>query len=94
MADEESILQKHVGSQASLRGTAFESGGCINNALRINTDAGTFFLKWQVGIPAEMFEKEAEGLRRLEAAGRAAPLAASGIQVPGFRARCPDHQLR
>ena len=78
----ESILQKHVGSDARLLSTSFESGGCINNTLRLNTRSGNYFIKWQVGIPSDMFEKEAEGLRRLEKAGnlRIPHVIASGVE--------------
>jgi len=41
------------------------SGGCINNAMVVDTDQGQFFLKWHSTIPADMFEKEARGLQLL-----------------------------
>jgi len=40
-------------------------GGCINRAIKIDTSAGEFFLKWNPNAPADMFYKEAEGLREL-----------------------------
>lgn len=41
-------------------------GGCVNNGLRVHTDAGSsFFLKWNASAPVEMFVREAEGLARL-----------------------------
>jgi len=43
-------------------GTTFKSGGCINNALKIKTSDGDYFVKWQKGIPEDMFEKESTGL--------------------------------
>jgi len=43
------------------------SGGCINNAVVVDTDQGQFFLKWHSAIPADMFEKEARGLQLLAA---------------------------
>ena len=78
----ESILQKHIGSDARLLSTSFELGGCINNTLRLNTSSGNYFIKWQVGIPSDMFEKEAEGLRRLGKAGnlRIPHVIASGVE--------------
>ena len=45
--------------------TTFTSGGCINNTLKLNTSHGDFFLKWQSGIPDDMFQKEARGLKIL-----------------------------
>ena len=43
-------------------------GGCIANATRVETGAGTFFLKWGKGEVAETFAAEAEGLRALRKA--------------------------
>lgn len=41
-------------------------GGCINNGSRIRChDGGTFFLKTNASAPADMFEREAEGLKEL-----------------------------
>ncbi|MDZ7606980.1 MAG: fructosamine kinase family protein [Cyclobacteriaceae bacterium] len=53
------------------------SGGCINNAVVVDTDQGQFFLKWHSAIPADMFEKEAMGLQLL-----AEP---NIIKIPGVR---------
>ena len=50
-------------------------GGCINQAARIDTEAGTFFVKWSAAAPPDLFEREAEGLRELERAG-------SGLKIP------------
>lgn len=48
---------------AERRGVA---GGCINNGLRIKTDKDSwFFLKTNNDAPADMFEREAEGLAAL-----------------------------
>ena len=38
------------------------SGGCINNASKIITNCGTFFLKWNKTAADKMFEVEAKGL--------------------------------
>jgi len=40
-------------------------GGCINNASRIETNAGEFFLKWNARCASDMFEREAEGMEEL-----------------------------
>jgi protein-ribulosamine 3-kinase len=45
------------------------SGGCIHEAARLVTTAGTFFAKWNAGCAADLFEREAEGLEALRAAG-------------------------
>ncbi len=64
----ESILEESLGRSVKLKGTQFKSGGCINNALKLNTSEGDYFLKWQSGIPEDMFGKEAKGLELLQSA--------------------------
>lgn len=43
-------------------------GGCVSDALRVETDGGAVFLKYDGGAPAGMFEVEAAGLRELATA--------------------------
>ncbi len=46
------------------------SGGCINQAEKITTSEGVFFLKWNDAFKyPEMFEAEAKGLKLLKDAG-------------------------
>ncbi len=40
-------------------------GGCINNALKLSTSEGEFFLKWNSNAPKDMFGKEAAGLTEM-----------------------------
>ena len=61
----EAVLEEVFGTSISMKSTAFKSGGCINNALKLITSEGDYFLKWQTGIPDDMFQKEAEGLKLL-----------------------------
>ena len=65
----EAIVQDALGKSIKVLSTNFESGGCINNTLKLNTSEGAFFLKWQSGIPEDMFMKEAKGLKLLAQAG-------------------------
>jgi protein-ribulosamine 3-kinase len=44
-------------------------GGCIHHALRLETSAGRFFAKWSAEAPADVFLREADGLRALADAG-------------------------
>jgi fructosamine-3-kinase len=44
-------------------------GGDINQALRAETAAGSFFVKYNTASPPRMFEREAEGLAALAGAG-------------------------
>ncbi len=55
------------------------SGGSINEAVRLRTTAGDFFLKWHPGMGSEIFRMEVEGLEAL-AASRT-------VTVPGVVAR-------
>ena len=43
-------------------------GGCINNASKIETTIGIFFLKWNEKCEADIFIREAEGLQELKRA--------------------------
>jgi fructosamine-3-kinase len=47
------------------------SGGSINRAAKISTNRGDLFLKWNNSAPDDFFEKEADGLKRLDSAGTA-----------------------
>jgi fructosamine-3-kinase len=40
-------------------------GGCINNAVKIITSDGEYFLKWNASAPHDMFLREAEGLTEM-----------------------------
>jgi fructosamine-3-kinase len=51
------------------------SGGCINQAVKLTTNRGTFFAKWSANAPANQFVGEAEALREL---GKASTL----LQIP------------
>lgn len=50
------------GSAVQLTNPGAVGGGCINNALQLNTSVGTFFLKCNASAPRDMFAKEAAGL--------------------------------
>jgi len=65
----EAVLEAATGKPLKVKSTQFKSGGCINNALKLSTSQGDFFLKWQSGIPEDMFQMEAEGLKLLSKAG-------------------------
>lgn len=58
------------------------SGGSINRAYRLVTEAGVFFCKWNPGGPEDMFEREREGLEALAGAG-------SGLRIPAVVALSP-----
>lgn len=41
-------------------------GGCINNAIKINTNKGDFFVKWNTNSKANRFQSEYNGLKVLK----------------------------
>jgi len=55
-------LSGTYGSAVKLINSGSVGGGCINNALKLSTSAGNFFLKWNASAPRDMFAKEAAGL--------------------------------
>ncbi len=77
----QSLLENRLG----LRVTAVEpvSGGCIATSFRVDTEAGSRFVKTGEGNVAESLKAEADGLRHLGAAE-------SGLLVPGVHAMHAD----
>ena len=71
-----SILKKHAGQEVKINSISPVSGGDINEAFRLKTNAGDYFLKINddVRFPG-MFEKEARGLELLSKH--------TGLTVPG-----------
>ncbi len=59
------ILQKHIASNVEMLETKPIEGGCINNAQRISTIKGDFFIKWNADVSPDVFEKESLGLELL-----------------------------
>lgn len=82
-------LKPHL--DGSIAGTAAVGGGCIANACRVETDAGTaYFLKWGGTEVARTFPGEAAGLEALGAADHPlrvpelVTVAADDEDAPGF----------
>jgi len=61
----ENILQESLKGNVVLKNSSSVSGGCINNAVKLVTNHGEYFLKWNKDISEDMFEKEAKGLALL-----------------------------
>ena len=57
-----SILFSKKGEGVTILDMQPVSGGCINNASKIITNCGTFFLKWNKTANDKMFEVEVKGL--------------------------------
>jgi len=62
-------LTNIYGSSVLLKDSRSVGGGCINNAVKISTSVGGFFLKWNASDHAELFLKEAFGLNEMRLAG-------------------------
>ncbi len=53
-------------TQVSLKSSQSVGGGCINQAVRITTNIGDFFVKWNASAPVDMFQKEAFALTEMQ----------------------------
>ena len=74
--NQQDIIQLCVAKLSDLKGSSIQfhtvrnlGGGCINNALKISTSEGDYFLKWNASAPSDMFQREAEGLSEMGQAG-------------------------
>lgn len=58
-------LTKQLGKKVGIHNSRSISGGCINNALKLETNCGNFFLKWNAQGKSDMFIREKDGLDEL-----------------------------
>jgi protein-ribulosamine 3-kinase len=73
----EKEILKHVaenyysqfGERIAIKSSHALGGGCINHALRLETNIGMLFLKWNTGGPPDPFVREAESLNELQKPG-------------------------
>jgi len=59
-------LGNALNTTVTLTGATLLTGGCINNAVKLNTDKGVFFVKWNTNAKANMFQSEYRGLKVLK----------------------------
>ncbi len=76
IGDVEQKMSQTLGEKVRVLSSNTLGGGCINHASKLETTAGTWFLKWNAACPADMFEREAEGMTEL---GKAA---GSELRIP------------
>jgi protein-ribulosamine 3-kinase len=57
--------RKKFGVPLVIRNINALGGGCINHALKLDTDQGPLFLKWNGSVPDDLFIREAESLSEL-----------------------------
>lgn len=60
------IIKKHLSPTIQLNTISSVSGGCINTAYKVETDQGSFFLKWNKEELDNMFQSEDRGLSILK----------------------------
>tara|TARA_B100000214_G_scaffold287557_1_gene217139 strand:+ start:9036 stop:9893 length:858 start_codon:yes stop_codon:yes gene_type:complete len=59
-------LSLKIGKKISIQKISSVNGGCINNTSKIDTNHGTFFLKWNLNCDKKMFSIEKKGLKLLD----------------------------
>jgi len=59
-------LKENVHPKITLCSILTVSGGCINNASKLQTNKGSFFVKWNENRKSDMFQAEYEGLKKLK----------------------------
>lgn len=62
----EKHLSKYFGKKVTVHSSGIMGGGCINNASKLVTNAGTVFLKWNADCQSDIFVREAESLKELK----------------------------
>jgi len=80
-ADIGTWLRHLLGSGVELKGASPVSGGSINEACRLDTTEGPFFLKRKRRAPAGFFACEARGLELLRRAGAQVPAVIGWLDV-------------
>ncbi len=63
-----SALSEVFGKACIINAESVLGGGCINNALKLETNCGNFFLKWNNNCAQDIFIREAESLKELKKA--------------------------
>ncbi len=61
----EDKLEQILGSSVKILSGKPLGGGCINNAMKLETSSGAFFLKWNTTCAPNLFTREAESLIEL-----------------------------
>jgi protein-ribulosamine 3-kinase len=58
-------FNERYGEKIKIISSSTLGGGCINHALKLETNRGLFFLKWNDNGPPDLFVREAESLNEL-----------------------------
>ncbi len=65
----ESIIFQTFGRPDQIESIQYVGGGCINNTLRVDTESGQYFVKWNESESQDMFDKESKGLEIMRNTG-------------------------
>ncbi|MGQ7870299.1 fructosamine kinase family protein [Sunxiuqinia sp. sy24] len=82
--------QATVGNELVIKNKQAIGGGCICTSVKLETNQGNFFLKWNSNMPDDLFVREAESLEELGQADQSelliprVILAHEADQVPGY----------
>ena len=60
-------LTEKLGDKIELQKIKAVGGGCISQSIKMETNKGAFFVKWNSNGPDDLFVTEAEGLREMAA---------------------------
>ena len=63
----QNLLRDTLGTSLSVTKVQLQGGGSINTAAKVESNLGTFFVKWNEAAVVDMFEKEVNGLNLLKA---------------------------
>lgn len=61
-------MSEKLGRTVEIKSSSALGGGCINHASKIETNVGSFFLKWNADCAPDIFLREAESLDALNGA--------------------------
>ena len=64
----EKRLSDVFGEAVKVESSRVLTGGCINHASKIDTNCGSFFIKWNSDCESDIFTREAESLKELKKA--------------------------
>ncbi|MEM9833180.1 MAG: fructosamine kinase family protein [Bacteroidota bacterium] len=64
----ETLLSDALSKKVFIQSASGVSGGCINHGVRVDSNVGSYFLKYNSNVPSDLFEREAESLNALRKA--------------------------
>ncbi len=68
MKEVEALMTMEFAEKVKVISAKLIGGGCINHAMKLDTNRGQYFLKWNSNCAPDLFVREAEGLNELRKA--------------------------